>query len=147
MTQFRCHFRCNVTDTFKYLHREAANKAVAGESNHTFDVIVAAQEISACVAQLVVASRVKAPKTSQNVHELSDASKAVTQKTGFVVATAKDCIQKLEDGQEIDFSKLSPHQAKTREMEIQVKVLEYEKLLETERMKLSALRKQNYQSE
>lgn len=63
------------------------------------------------------------------------------------MATAKDCIQKLEDGQEIDFSKLSLHQAKTREMETQVKVLEYEKLLETERMKLASLRKQNYQSE
>lgn len=89
----------------------------------------------------------KAPKSSQNVQELSDASKVVTRSTGFVVATAKDCIQKLEDGQEIDFSKLSLHQAKTREMETQVKVLEYEKLLETERMKLASLRKQNYQSE
>lgn len=70
----------------------------------------------------------------------------MTQRTGFVVATAKDCSQKLEDGQEIDFTKLTPHQAKTREMEIQVKVLEIEQALQMERMKLAALRKQNYQS-
>lgn len=81
-------------------------------------VVVAAQEIAACTAQLVVASRVKAPRSSQNLQELTAASKNVTQNTGNVVATAKDCTQKLEEGQDLDFTKLSMHQAKTKEMEV-----------------------------
>lgn len=74
------------------------------------------------------------------------ASRNVTQSTGVVVATAKDASQRLEEGQDIDFTKLSLHQAKTKEMEVQVKVLELEQALQVERMKLSSLRRQNYQS-
>ncbi|CRL04511.1 CLUMA_CG017588, isoform C [Clunio marinus] len=125
---------------------DAADKAVTGESKHTLDIVVAAQEIAACTAQLVVASRVKAPRQSQNLQELTQASRNVTQSTGIVVATAKDCSQRLDEGQDLDFTKLSIHQAKTKEMEVQVKVLELEQALEMERLKLSALRRQNYQS-
>lgn len=110
------------------------------------DIVIAAQEIAACTAQLVVASRVKAPRSSQNLQELTQASRNVTQSTGVVVATAKDASQRLEEGQDIDFTKLSLHQAKTKEMEVQVKVLELEQALQVERMKLSSLRRQNYQS-
>ena len=67
---------------------------------------------------MVVASRVKAPRSSQNLQELTAASKDVTQNTGSVVATAKDCSQRLEEGQDLDFTKLSMHQAKTKEMEV-----------------------------
>lgn len=119
---------------------------MSGESKHTLDIVVAAQEIAASTAQLVVASRVKAPRSSQNLQELTHASKDVTQCTGIVVATAKDCSQRLEEGQDLDFTKLTIHQAKTREMEVQVKVLELEQALQVERMKLASLRKQNYQS-
>jgi huntingtin interacting protein 1 len=63
------------------------------------------------------------------------------------VATSKNCSQQLEENQEFDFTQLSIHQAKTREMEIQVKVLELEQSLQMERRKLSSLRRQNYQSE
>ncbi|XP_055533824.1 huntingtin-interacting protein 1 isoform X2 [Wyeomyia smithii] len=124
----------------------AANKTVAGGSRHQLDLIVAAQEIAACTAQLVVASRVKAPRGSQNLAALGTASKNVTQATGIVVATAKDCSQRLEDSQDLDLGSLTVHQAKTKEMEIQVKVLELEQALQTERMKLAAFRKKNYQS-
>lgn len=130
----------------KHSFSDAANKAVSGESKHTLDIVVAAQEIAACTAQLVVASRVKAPRSSQNLQELTQASKNVTQSTGIVVATAKDCSQKLDEGQDLDFTKLSLHQAKTKEMEVQVKVLELEQALQVERMRLSALRRQNYQA-
>lgn len=65
-----------------YNFRDAANKAVSGEVNHQLDIVVAAQEIAACTAQLVVASRVKAPRNSSNLQELSVASKGVTQATG-----------------------------------------------------------------
>uniref|UniRef100_A0A1Q3FJE9 Putative actin-binding protein n=1 Tax=Culex tarsalis TaxID=7177 RepID=A0A1Q3FJE9_CULTA len=124
----------------------AANKTVAGGARHQLDLIVAAQEIAACTAQLVVASRVKAPRGSQNLNALGTASKQVTQATGIVVATAKDCSQRLEDSQDLDLGSLTVHQAKTREMEIQVKVLELEQALQMERMRLAAFRKKNYQA-
>ncbi len=45
----------------------------------------------------------------------------------------------------LDFAHLTLHQAKRLEMESQVKVLEFESLLEKERLRLSALRRQHYQ--
>uniref|UniRef100_A0A2M4BAD3 Putative actin-binding protein n=1 Tax=Anopheles marajoara TaxID=58244 RepID=A0A2M4BAD3_9DIPT len=122
----------------------AANKTVAGGAKHQLDLVVAAQEIAACTAQLVVASRVKAPRTSSNLTALGTASKNVTQATGIVVATAKDCSQRLEDSQDLDLGTLTVHQAKTKEMEIQVKVLELEQALQVERMRLASFRKKNY---
>jgi huntingtin interacting protein 1 len=44
----------------------------------------------------------------------------------------------------MDFTSLSLHQTKRLEMEAQVKVLELEKQLETEKNKLYKLRKQHY---
>ncbi|XP_055383764.1 huntingtin-interacting protein 1 isoform X2 [Condylostylus longicornis] len=124
----------------------ASNKAVSGDSKHHLDLVVAAQEIAASTAQLVVASRVKAPRGSQNLSALSSASRDVTQATGAVVATAKNCSQQLEDSQDLDLTKLTVHQAKTLEMEIQVKVLELEQALSVERLKLAAFRRKNYQN-
>ncbi|XP_052896699.1 huntingtin-interacting protein 1-related protein isoform X2 [Anopheles moucheti] len=123
----------------------AANKTVAGGAKHQLDLVVAAQEIAGCTAQLVVASRVKAPRSSTNLTALGTASKNVTQATGIVVATAKDCSQRLEDSQDLDLGTLTVHQAKTKEMEIQVKVLELEQALQVERMRLASFRKKNYQ--
>lgn len=126
------------------LYRSAANKAVSGESKNQLDLIVVAQEIAASTAQLVVASRVKAPRGSQNLEALGQASKSVTQATGAVVATAKDCGHRLEESQDLDLTKLTVHQAKTLEMEIQVKVLELEQGLQVERSRLAAFRRKNY---
>ncbi|KAJ6648913.1 Huntingtin-interacting protein 1 [Pseudolycoriella hygida] len=122
----------------------AANKAVSGDAKHQLDLIVAAQEIAACTAQLVVASRVKAPRESTHLAALGQASRDVTQSTGAVVATAKDCSQRLEDSQDLDLANLTVHQAKTLEMEIQVKVLELEQALQVERSRLAAFRRKNY---
>lgn len=126
------------------MFRTAANKAVSGESKNQFDLIVVAQEIAASTAQLVIASRVKAPKESQNLSALSQASRNVTQATGAVVATAKSCGQRLEESQDLDLTKLTVHQAKTLEMEIQVKVLELEQALQVERSRLASFRRKNY---
>lgn len=60
-------------------------------------LIVASQEVAASTAQLVVASRVKASRDSANLTALSQASRGVTQATGQVVATAKDCSQLIEE--------------------------------------------------
>ncbi|XP_063708138.1 huntingtin-interacting protein 1 isoform X2 [Culicoides brevitarsis] len=123
----------------------AANKTVTGEVKNHFDLVVAAQEIAASTAQLVVASRVKAQRQSPNLTALGQASKNVTQATGGVVAVAKDCTARLEEQQD-DLTGLTLHQAKTREMEVQVKVLELEQALNMERLKLAALRRKNYQA-
>lgn len=58
---------------------------------------VAAQEIAASTAQLVVASRVKAERNSNNLKQLTDASKDVTKYTGVVVATVKYCSQLIDE--------------------------------------------------
>ncbi|XP_039965360.1 huntingtin-interacting protein 1 isoform X2 [Bactrocera tryoni] len=125
---------------------EAANKAIVSESTQNFELIVAAQEIAACTAQLVIASKVKAPKESQKLGDLTKASRDVSQGTGQVVATVKDCNQSLEQLQEVDFTKLTSSQAKTMEMEIHVKVLELEQALQMQRLKLASFRRKHYQN-
>ncbi|XP_004537679.1 huntingtin-interacting protein 1 [Ceratitis capitata] len=125
---------------------EAANKAIVSESTQNFELIVAAQEIAACTAQLVIASKVKAPKESQKLGDLTKASRDVSQATGQVVATVKDCNQSLEQLQEVDFTKLTSSQAKTMEMEIHVKVLELEQALQMQRLKLASFRRKHYQN-
>lgn len=120
---------------------------MSGDSKHQLHIVVAAQEIAACTAQLVVASRVKAPSKSENLQQLTQASKTVSQATGAVVATAKDCTQRLEENEDLDLTKMTQHQSKTKEMEVQVRVLELEQALQVERMRLAALRRKNYQEQ
>jgi len=62
---------------------------------------VASQEIAASTAQLVFASRVKSDKDSINLKALSEASKTVSQATGRVVATAKQCAELVEDSSKL----------------------------------------------
>ena len=59
--------------------------------------MVTSQGIAASTAQLVVASRVKGNRNSSNLAALSEASRDVTQATGSVVATAKNCSQLVEE--------------------------------------------------
>nr|CAI5826594.1 unnamed protein product [Callosobruchus analis] len=74
----------------------AADKVVT--SNGKLEqLVVAAQEIAASTAQLVVASRVKADRNSTNLQGLTAASKSVTTATGTVVATVKDCGQLIDE--------------------------------------------------
>ena len=76
--------------------REAADKVVSGDGKFE-QLVVASQGIAASTAQLVVASRVKADRNSNNLSALSEASRDVTQATGSVVATAKSCSQLVEE--------------------------------------------------
>ncbi|KAG5333450.1 HIP1 protein, partial [Acromyrmex heyeri] len=123
---------------------EAADKVVLG--NGKFEqLVVASQGIAASTAQLVVASRVKADRNSTNLTELSKASREVTQATANVVGTAKSCNHLVEENEDLDMSNLSLHQAKRLEMEAQVRILELEQALETERLRLAALRRYHYQ--
>jgi huntingtin interacting protein 1 len=122
---------------------ESADKVICGSGKFE-ELIAASQEIAGASAQLVVASRVKADPSSGKLSKLSSSSKRVSEATGNVVATTKTCAQLIDDAEDLDFSKLTLHQAKRLEMDSQVRVLELEKLLENERMKLASLRKQHY---
>ncbi|XP_020287825.1 huntingtin-interacting protein 1 isoform X1 [Pseudomyrmex gracilis] len=123
---------------------EAADKVVSGKGKFE-QLVVASQGIAASTAQLVVASRVKADRNSTNLTELSKVSREVTQATANVVATAKSCNHLVEENEDLDMSNLSLHQAKRLEMEAQVRILELEQALETERLRLAALRRYHYQ--
>lgn len=125
---------------------DAANEAVSGEGKLE-RLIVASHCVAAGTAQLVVASRVKASRNSDNLAELSQASRNVTNATATVVATAKSCAQLVQQTEELDLGVLNEHQTKRLEIECQVRVLELESSLEKERMKLSALRKLHYQED
>lgn len=133
---------------------EKADKLVNDSDSDTKmeEIIVCSHEIAASTTQLVVASRVKADSNSSNLKKLLDAKTHVTQLTGNLVASAKSCIQIIDDEQIMNnmdksLNNLSFHQTKKLEMETQVRVLQLEKQLEQERLKLSKLRKQHYQSE
>uniref|UniRef100_A0A7E4VWV4 Huntingtin-interacting protein 1 n=1 Tax=Panagrellus redivivus TaxID=6233 RepID=A0A7E4VWV4_PANRE len=106
-------------------------------------LIIAAQEVGASVAQLYVSSRVKADKNSTKMAELGSASKTVNKCTAGVVATVKAGQLDLAD-ENLDFTNLSLHEAKKREMESQVRTLELEAELEKERKRFAALRKEHY---
>ena len=76
--------------------RDAADKVVAGEAKFE-ELMVGSQDIAASTVQLVVASRVKADHESDNLKAVESASKSVSTATGNVVATAKSCMQLIED--------------------------------------------------
>ncbi|GFR31758.1 huntingtin-interacting protein 1 [Trichonephila clavata] len=122
----------------------AADKVVSKQTKFE-ELVVASQQIAAATAQLVIASRVKAERGSEKLSKVSQASKRVTEATGQVVATAKSCAEMVEESEEMDFSKLTLHQAKRLEVESQVRVLELESMLVKERVKLAGLRKKHYQ--
>ncbi len=71
---------------------------------------------------------------------------AVSEATGQVVASTQSglTLVRQESEAKMDYSKLSLTQAKRLEMESQVKALELEKELETERTRLAELRKVHY---
>ena len=76
--------------------REAADKVVTGSGKFE-ELVVCSQEIAASTTQLVVSSKVKAPRGSKNLPLLANASRDVTAATGKVVASAKSAAQMIED--------------------------------------------------
>uniref|UniRef100_A0AAF5DC24 Phosphatidylinositol-4,5-bisphosphate 4-phosphatase n=1 Tax=Strongyloides stercoralis TaxID=6248 RepID=A0AAF5DC24_STRER len=121
----------------------SADNAIVGSGKFE-QLIVAATELAASIAQLSVASRVKSDKNSVKLAELSAAVKSVNKCTANVVATTKNGQKSLNDDKLLDFTHLSLHEAKKEEMESQVRTLELEAELSKERSRLAQLRKQHY---
>ncbi|XP_033076158.1 huntingtin-interacting protein 1-related protein isoform X3 [Trachypithecus francoisi] len=122
---------------------EAADKVVLHMGKYE-ELIVCSHEIAASTAQLVAASKVKADKHSPHLSRLQECSRTVNERAANVVASTKSGQEQIEDRDTMDFSGLSLIKLKKQEMETQVRVLELEKTLEAERMRLGALRKQHY---
>jgi len=62
------------------------------------EVIVSSREIAASSMQLVMASRVKADPSSNNLRNVNGAAKNISSLTGNLVATAESCRDKISAG-------------------------------------------------
>ncbi|KAF2105125.1 ANTH-domain-containing protein [Rhizodiscina lignyota] len=141
----------------------SAAKAVAGSTNTLIEtadgviggrnspeqLIVASNDVAASTAQLVAASRVKASFMSKTQERLETASRAVTSACRALVRQVQDIIaeRNREDGEGVDYTKLSGHEFKVREMEQQVEILQLENNLARARQRLGEMRKISYQEE
>ncbi|XP_032823370.2 huntingtin-interacting protein 1-related protein-like [Petromyzon marinus] len=125
---------------------EAADKVVQGDGKFE-ELVVCSHEIAASTAQLVAASKVKAERNSGKLARLQHASRGVNEATARVVASTKTGMSQIEESGAMNFKDMTMTltQAKLREMNCQVKVLELENLLEKERMRLGELRKKHYE--
>ncbi|XP_054075533.1 huntingtin-interacting protein 1-related protein isoform X7 [Rissa tridactyla] len=122
---------------------ESADRVVLHTGKYE-ELIVCSHEIAASTAQLVAASKVKAEKSSKNLGRLQECSRNVNEMAANVVASTKSGQEQIEEKDTMDFSGMSLIKLKKEEMETQVKVLELEKRLEGERVRLGELRKQHY---
>ncbi|XP_074966686.1 huntingtin-interacting protein 1-related protein [Phalacrocorax aristotelis] len=122
---------------------ESADRVVLHMGKYE-ELIVCSHEIAASTAQLVAASKVKAEKSSRNLAQLQECSRNVNEMAANVVASTKLGQEQIEEKDTMDFSGMSLIKLKKEEMETQVKVLELEKRLEGERVRLGELRKQHY---
>lgn len=99
---------------------ETADGVISGR-NSPEQLIVASNDVAASTAQLVAASRVKASFMSKTQERLEDASKAVTGACRSLVKQVQAIIQNKLNGEEAtDYTKLSEHDFKIRQMEQQV---------------------------
>ncbi|KAG8514969.1 Huntingtin-interacting protein 1-related protein, partial [Galemys pyrenaicus] len=122
---------------------EAADRVVLHTGKYE-ELIVCSHEIAASTAQLVAASKVKADRHSAHLGRLQECSRRVNERAAGVVASTKSGQEQIEDRDTMDFSGLSLIKLKKQEMESQVRVLELEKTLEAERVRLGELRRQHY---
>ncbi|XP_072581191.1 huntingtin-interacting protein 1-related protein [Vulpes vulpes] len=122
---------------------ESADRVVLHMGKYE-ELIVCSHEIAASTAQLVAASKVKADKRSPHLSRLQECSRTVNEMAANVVASTKSGQEQIEERDTMDFSGLSLIKLKKQEMETQVRVLELEKTLEAERVRLGELRKQHY---
>ena len=123
---------------------------VLSARNSPEQLIVASNDVSASTAQLVAASRVKATFMSKTQERLEEASRAVTGACRSLVRQVQDIIGERDraDGDaDVDYSKLSGHEFKVREMEQQVEILQLENRLSSARGRLGEMRKLSYQEE
>ncbi|MCJ1312397.1 sla2 Src-like adaptor 2 [Agyrium rufum] len=127
---------------------ETADGVISGR-NSPEQLIVASNDVAASTAQLVAASRVKAHFGSKTQDRLEEASKAVGQACRALVRQVQEIIKQRnrEEGEDIDYGKLSGHEFKVREMEQQVEILRLENGLAEARTRLGEMRKISYQEE
>ncbi|KAL1963805.1 hypothetical protein VTN77DRAFT_7871 [Rasamsonia byssochlamydoides] len=127
---------------------ETADGVISGR-NSLEQLIVASNDVAASTAQLVAASRVKATFMSKTQDRLETASKAVGAACRSLVRQVQDIIaeKNKDDSEAIDYSKLSGHEFKVREMEQQVEILQLENALARARTRLGEMRKISYQEE
>uniref|UniRef100_A0A672L212 Huntingtin interacting protein 1 related n=1 Tax=Sinocyclocheilus grahami TaxID=75366 RepID=A0A672L212_SINGR len=122
---------------------ESADKVVTDRGKYE-ELIVCSHEIAASTAQLVAASKVKADRGNKKLQTLQQASRHVNDMAAVVVSSTKSGQMQIENKNSMDFSSMSLIKLKTEEMDSQVKVLELEKQLENERIRLGELRKKHY---
>lgn len=103
---------------------ETADGVISGR-NSPEQLIVASNDVTASTAQLVAASRVKANFGSRTQDRLEEASKAVGKACRSLVRQVQDIIaqKNRDEGEDVDYGKLSGHEFKVREMEQQVRGL------------------------
>ncbi|KAJ3318474.1 sla2 Src-like adaptor 2 [Boothiomyces sp. JEL0866] len=126
---------------------EVADGLVQGTKSWE-QLVVAAQDVNVSTTQLVAASRVKATLYSKTQDRLEAAAVQVREATKLLVKAAKDAskLSAERDARE-QVGKMSKHEAKVKEMEQQVKILELEKELQTARYTLGEMRKAGYHEE
>ena len=102
---------------------ETADGVISGR-NSPEQLIVASNDVAASTAQLVAASRVKATFMSKTQDRLEQASRAVGGACRALVRQVQDIIKQKQrdDGESVDYTALSGHEFKVREMEQQVRV-------------------------
>ncbi|KAL8763869.1 MAG: hypothetical protein Q9184_000465 [Pyrenodesmia sp. 2 TL-2023] len=124
---------------------ETADGVISGR-NSPEQLIVASNDVTASTAQLVAASRVKANFGSRTQDRLEEASKAVGKACRGLVRQVQDIIaqKNRDDGEDVDYGKLSGHEFKVREMEQQVEILQLENNLAQARQRLGEMRKISY---
>ncbi|CAG5045166.1 unnamed protein product [Parnassius apollo] len=108
-------------------------------------VSAAAHEVAGSTAQLVAASRARAPPAAPALARLAAASRHVAAAAGAVLAAARHAADLARDTEALDTSTLTLTATRRLEMESKVRTLELETALEAERMRLSELRKRHYQ--
>ncbi|XP_016362469.1 huntingtin-interacting protein 1-related protein-like isoform X1 [Sinocyclocheilus anshuiensis] len=123
---------------------ESADKVVTDRGKYE-ELIVCSHEIAASTAQLVAASKVKADRGNKKLQTLQQASRHVNDMAAVLVSSTKSGQMQIENKNSMDFSSMSLIKLKTEEMDSQVKVLELEKQLENERIRLGELRKKHYE--
>ncbi|XP_061383591.1 huntingtin-interacting protein 1-related protein isoform X4 [Danaus plexippus] len=121
----------------------SADEAV-GAAGRVEGVSAAAHEVAGSTAQLVAASRAKAPPATPALARLTAASRAVAAATGAVVAAVRGASALVRDQETLDTSNLSLTATRRLEMESKVRALELESALDAERNRLAALRKRHY---
>ncbi|KAL1995547.1 hypothetical protein VTN49DRAFT_1734 [Thermomyces lanuginosus] len=127
---------------------ETADGVINGR-NSPEQLIVASNDVAASTAQLVAASRVKATFMSKTQDRLERASRAVGAACRSLVRQVQEIIAEKhrDEGDAIDYSKLSGHEFKVREMEQQVEILQLENALSRARQRLGEMRKLAYREE